>query len=260
MTRALTPFHGRRGHRREVTPRPVDLPWLTAEQMAEVDRAMVQDYGILLPQMMELAGRHLASLARERFRAETEQCLDTVILAGTGGNGGGALVAARRLAGWGINVAVVLAANADRLGEVPRHQLEIVRQMGIEVHDAHELLHHSPGLIIDGLLGYGIRGDPRERAAMLIRWANTMAAPTLALDLPSGLDATTGAAGEPTIEATATMTLALPKEGLRKDGADRFVGELYLADIGVPRQLYARPPLNLAAPDVFATSDRVRLS
>ena len=237
-----------------------NLPWLTAKQMAEVDRALVQDYGILLPQMMELAGRHLACLARERFLSESEQQRKTVILVGKGGNGGGALVAARRLAGWGISVSVALATDADLFGEVPRHQLEIVRQMGIEVHDADELVHHSPGLIIDGLLGYGVHGDPRERIAMLIRWANTMAAPTLALDLPSGLDATTGAAGEPTIEATATMTLALPKEGLRREGADRFVGELYLADIGVPCQLYTRPPLNLEAPDVFATSDRVRLS
>jgi len=242
-----------------VTLQRTDVPWLTSEQMAEVDRAMVQDYSILLPQMMELAGRHLASLARERFRDESERGQGTMVLAGKGGNGGGALVAARRLAGWGINVSVVLAADANLFGEVPRHQLEIVRQMGIEVHDAHELLHCSPGLIIDGLLGYGVRGDPRERVAMLIRWANTMAASTLALDLPSGLDATTGAAGEPTIEAAATMTLALPKEGLRASGADRFVGELYLADIGVPRQLYTRPPLNLEAPDAFAISDRVRL-
>jgi len=243
-----------------VTSPRAEVPWLTAEQMAEVDRAMVQDYGILLPQMMELAGRHLASLARERFRAEIEQGQGAVILAGKGGNGGGALVAARRLAGWGINVSVVLAADAESLGEVPRHQLEIAREMGIDVRDDHDLLQHSPGLIIDGVIGYGLRGDPRGRAAMLIRWANTMAAPTLALDLPSGLDATTGAAGEPTIEAAATMTLALPKEGLRGDGADQFVGELYLADIGVPRQLYTRPPLNLAAPGVFAASDRVRLS
>jgi NAD(P)H-hydrate epimerase len=87
-----------------------------------------------------------------------------------------------------------------------------------------------------------------------------MAAPTLALDLPSGLDATTGGAGDPTIEAVATMTLALPKEGLRAEGTDQFVGELYLADIGVPRLLYTRPPLNLEAPDVFAASDRVRLN
>ncbi len=236
------------------------VSWLTAEQMAEVDRAMVDDYGILLPQMMELAGRHLADLARERFRANIEPGRGVMILAGKGGNGGGALVAARRLAGWGVDVSVALAADAELLGEVPRHQLAIVRQMGIEVREDHDLLQHAPSLIVDGLLGYGVRGNPRERAARLIRWANTMTAPTMALDLPSGLHATTGVAGEPTIEAEATMTLALPKEGLRADGARQFVGELYLADIGVPRHLYTRPPLNLAAPDVFAASDRVRLA
>jgi len=242
-----------------MTPPGVDMPWLSAEQMAEVDRAMVQDYGILLPQMMELAGRHLAGLARDRFLAREHPRQRVVVLAGKGGNGGGALVAARRLSGWGIDASVVLSTDARRLAAVPRHQLETVRRMGIDVRGTDALPPEAPALVIDGVIGYGLRGDPRESAAALISWANATTAPILALDLPSGLDATTGAAGRPTVEATATMTLALPKQGLRGDGAERFVGELYLADIGVPRQLYAQPPLGLSAPDVFATSDRVRL-
>lgn len=84
-------------------------------------------------------------------------------------------------------------------------------------------------------------------------------APVLALDTPSGLDTTTGAAMEPVIRARATMTLALPKEGLRAQRAESFVGELYLANISVPPGLYARPPLNLDIGPIFARADIVCL-
>lgn len=94
---------------------------------------------------------------------------------------------------------------------------------------------------------------------MLIDWANRAAAPVLALDVPSGLDATSGTVWEPCIRATATMTLALPKRGLLAPGARGAVGELYLADIGVPPQLYARPPLGLAVASPFGAADVVRI-
>jgi NAD(P)H-hydrate epimerase len=117
----------------------------------------------------------------------------------------------------------------------------------------------APDLIVDGVIGYSLRGAPRGRAAALIHGANESAAPVLALDVPSGLDGTTGAAAEPVTRAAATMTLAMPKQGLRSGLATGLVGELYLADIGVPPALYARHPLRLNVPDVFAQGDVVRL-
>ncbi|MCP4309331.1 MAG: NAD(P)H-hydrate epimerase, partial [bacterium] len=85
-------------------------------------------------------------------------------------------------------------------------------------------------------------------------------APVLSLDTPSGLDTTSGTVFEPAMRAAATMTLALPKAGLLGDAAERVVGELYLADISVPPQLYGREPLNLAVGHVFAHGDIVRLT
>jgi NAD(P)H-hydrate epimerase len=114
-------------------------------------------------------------------------------------------------------------------------------------------------LVIDGLIGYSLSGPPRGNFAMLIDWANRAAAPVLALDVPSGLDATSGTVWEPCIRATATMTLALPKRGLLARGARGAVGELYLADIGVPPQLYARPPLGLVVASPFGAADVVRI-
>ncbi|MGE0041130.1 MAG: NAD(P)H-hydrate epimerase, partial [Vicinamibacterales bacterium] len=223
------------------------VPVLDVAAMVEVDRAMVEDFGIALPQMMEHAGRHLAYLARERFLAGDLRGRHVVVLAGPGGNGGGALVAARRLVGWGATVSVVVSVDDDAFAPVPRHQLAIARRLPLALIRPDGVAGVTPpDLVIDGVIGYSLRGAPRGGAARLITWANAGAAPVLALDIPSGLDGTTGAPADPTIEAAATMTLALPKRGLRVGTARRFVGELYLADIGVPPGLYARAPLDLA--------------
>src|SRR5258708_26935633 len=80
------------------------IPYVTTEQMIEVDRAMMEDVHIELIQMMENAGRHLAHLARMRFFDGNPRGKHVVVLAGTGGNGGGALVCARRLYNWGAPV------------------------------------------------------------------------------------------------------------------------------------------------------------
>ncbi|NNG47505.1 MAG: hypothetical protein HKM86_10390, partial [Deltaproteobacteria bacterium] len=103
------------------------------------------------------------------------------------------------------------------------------------------------------------RGAPTGTAGKLIRWANAQNAPVLSLDAPSGVDTTTGTVFDPAIRASATMTLALPKEGLRAPGVDAHVGELYLADISVPPLLYAGPELGIAAGHLFAKSDIIRL-
>lgn len=238
-----------------------DVPYLDTEQMIEVDRAMVEDYRIELVQMMENAGRCLAILARERFLEGRLENKHITVMAGSGGNGGGALVAARRLHNWGAKVQVVLAQPATRMTAVARHQLEILERMGVECVPVPELppLDRVPDLIIDGLIGYSLKGAPYGVTRDLIEWSNASGTSVLALDTPSGLDITTGTVSEPTIIATATMTLALPKEGLRSPGADANVGELYLADISVPPSLYNEPALGLKVEPIFASGDIVRM-
>lgn len=236
------------------------IPYITTEQMREVDRAMIEDYQIDLIQMMENAGRNLAHLARGRFLGGNPQGKRVVILAGTGGNGGGALVCARRLHNYGATVSVFVTADKANFTPIPKHQFEILERMLISVQQADAISEESaPDLIIDGIIGYSLQGNPHGNAAILIQWANTSSAPILALDAPSGVDTTTGSVFVPVIRASATMTLALPKEGLRAEGVEAQVGELYLADISVPPQLYASPALNLDVPPIFAESDIVRL-
>lgn len=241
-------------------PIDADVPFITADQMREVDRAMVEDYGILLVQMMENAGRCLAHLARVRFLGGDPTGRRVVVLAGPGGNGGGGLVCARRLHGWGAAVEVWLSRTAEEMAEVPRRQLRTLRQTGMAVHgpeDRPEL--PACDLVVDALLGYSLHGAPLGAAADLIVAANANEAPVLSLDVPSGIDSTTGEVQEPAAVADATMTLALPKTGLQAEAARRHVGELYLADIGVQPGLYARPPLGLDVGPLFAGDDILRI-
>ncbi len=235
------------------------VPFLSTAQMVEVDRAMIEDYGILLIQMMENAGRNLAHLARLRFLSGEPGGKRVAILAGVGGNGGGALVCARRLSSWGAGVEVFVTKPEEELSEIPRHQLGIINRMNIPSCIGAPSAAASFDLVVDGIIGYSLAGPPRGTAAEMIRWAGAQTTPVLALDVPSGVDAGTGSVFDPAIDATATMTLALPKEGLRAQSVRAHVGELYLADISVPPELYAEPALRLQVPALFSQSEIVQL-
>ena len=93
----------------------------------------------------------------------------------------------------------------------------------------------TPSVIIDALIGYSLKGAPRGRLGELVEWANTSNASTVALDTPTGLDVTDGSTPGQVVSAAATLTLALPKVGLR---GHRAVGDLYVADISVPPAVY----------------------
>jgi NAD(P)H-hydrate epimerase len=235
------------------------IPTLTGEQMLEVDRSLLSDFGIERLQVMEIAGRQLARLTRDRFLGGDVRGKPVSVLAGAGGNGGGALVAARCLSSWGAVVEIVLMRSDDAYGDVQARQLAIVRKMGLGIRNAEE---ESPDdatdVIIDGMVGYGLRGRLKRALAESIRWATAQPAPVLSLDVPTGMDATTGERPGPAIKASATMTLALPKTGLAVPGAEEFTGHLYLADIGVPSAVYRR--LGISVGPIFSGSDLLRLS
>ncbi len=228
--------------------------------MREVDRAMIEDYGISLIQMMENAGRNLANWPGGDF------C--TVILAGVVlwswpalvGTVGEGLYAPAVYETWGAEVRVWMTAPITGLSDVPLHQLGILQRMGISIVVAGELLVLPPAdLLVDAMIGYSLAGSPTGLVATLIDAANNHGAPILALDVPSGVNTTTGAASGAAIRARATLTLALPKIGLCAETAKQHMGELYLADISVPPGLYSRPPLDLKVDNVFAQDEIVRL-
>ncbi|MBV9601024.1 MAG: NAD(P)H-hydrate epimerase [Chloroflexi bacterium] len=235
---------------------PEAVPTLTVDQMREVDRLMLEEFQIGLLQMMENAGRALALEARRLLGGDVRGSR-VIVPAGRGGNGGGGLTAARRLSIWGADVSVVLGASRSEFEGVPRHQLDIVERLPVLVREAPfdemEDALRSADLILDALIGYSLRGAPREPIASVIRAANASRTPLLALDIPSGLNADTGEVCDPTIRAVATLTLALPKAGLTRRAAAAWVGDLYLADISVPDAVYAR--LGVSVGPMFSRSE-----
>ena len=231
------------------------IPALTTAQMAEVDRLMIEEYGIVLIQMMENAGRNLAKLARRMLDGKLAG-RKIAVLCGAGNNGGGGMVAARHLHNRGADIQVKLIADPDKLKNIPAHQWRILQTMGIAVEYTLELARAD--LILDAIIGYGLTGNPRGEAAEWIKRAHGSGRPILALDAPSGLNTTTGAPGQPCIRATATLTLALPKTGLIAPQAQPLVGELYLADIGVPPELYRR--IGLEVGTLFAEDTIIRIN
>lgn len=216
-----------------------DLPAVDAGTMRDVDQHMEQKVGIDLVRMMENAGRALSEVAITDFAPR-----HVVVLHGSGGNGGGALVAARHLVNRGVEVTLV--SSGTPLTPVPRAQRVILDQMGVL--EAAGKTPPSCDLVIDGLVGYSLRGRPSGRVAELIGWAGAQRAPVLSLDVPSGFDAEQGEFLDPAIDATATVTLALPKKGL---AGHARTGRLYLADISVPSIVYRDLGLRVAG-DLFA--------
>ncbi|HUX71014.1 MAG TPA: NAD(P)H-hydrate epimerase [Cellulomonadaceae bacterium] len=235
------------------TPTGLLVPAITTEQMREVDRVAVEEVGPNLYQMMENAGRNLASLCAQTLGTGWGAA-PIMVLAGTGGNGGGGLCAARHLVNHGGQVTVVVS-EPSRLTGVPAEQLALYRAAGGRIASVAEVDTIDAVLVVDAVLGYSLGGAPRGPAGELVAWLSSRTNPVISLDVPSGLDSTTGEAAGAFVRASATLTLALPKTGLDVEA----VGRLWLADLGIPREVYRRvgvqPP-----PNLFTSGYRVELT
>lgn len=232
---------------------PAAIPAATADQMAQVDRIMMDELGVDVLQLMEAAGIAVAEAARRQTGGDIAG-KRVLLLAGSGGNGGDALVAARHLLAWGALPRVVLSKPATDLPETTAHQERAARAVGVTIDsmpDAIDMIREDHDLLVDGLLGFSGRGDPHGVVAEMIDLGNANPAPTLAIDLPSGLDATTGTVGTPCIHAAATIALVLPKAGFRASEARSRCGRIEVATIGVPATVLARIGVDVA-PDLFS--------
>jgi hydroxyethylthiazole kinase-like uncharacterized protein yjeF len=239
-----------------------EVPSIGAAQMAEVDRIAVQELQLPVDLLMENASRQIAAAARLLLGGKVAG-KRVIGLVGSGNNGGDAAGALRHLVNWGARVCAELAAPQERQRETVRAQtvrllLATTWEAAI-VHDASQegLRDLDADLLLDGLLGYSARGAPRDTVAELIAAANASAVPILAVDIPSGLDPDTGDVPDVAIRAKATVTLALPKTGLLAPGARRAVGELLLADIGIPHPAFARVGIDTRR--LFVDGDLVRI-
>lgn len=218
------------------------IPAITAAQMIEVDRIAMTETGPNLYQMMENAGRSLALLAMHKM-GENRQDAQYVILAGSGGNGGGGICAGRHLANRGLDVSCCFIF-PDRMTEVTAWQRQIFLNAGGQEISLPKLKRFKPDIILDALFGYNLNAAPHGPALDLIQWANLSDALKMSLDVPSGIDATTGESPGEYCHADDTLTLALPKTGLLPS----TTGDLYLADIGIPSVVYEKIKISYTSP------------
>ena len=262
---------------RTVTGAPVTA--VTAEEMRAVDRVATDALGIDLLQMMENAGRtlagHASDLARRPASARSEdgergeartgagagiEAEDRttqggiVVLAGNGGNGGGGIACARHLANHGVAVEIVLDRDPIALDGVAATQHGVASEMGVQTatENATDRIERA-AVVVDALVGYGLDGAAKGRAATLIETANDASGDVLSLDVPSGVNATTGERAGPAARPDRTVTLALPKTGL-EEGPD----PLFLADISVPAAVYRRLDIEYESPFWEAYSIELR--
>jgi NAD(P)H-hydrate epimerase len=205
----------------------ISVPAVTAAEMANVDQVATESVGLALLSMMENAGRNLAAIVR---RVRTDESV--LVLAGAGGNGGGGLSCARHLANRDLPVSVVLDGPAAALSGATETQYRVLDAMDVRVGEATSAAIDGDVLVVDALVGYGLTGPLRGDGAALAE-ASADAAVVLALDIPSGVNATTGEIPGVSVDADTTLTLALPKTGLGP-----HAGDLFLGDIGIPAVVY----------------------
>lgn len=211
------------------------LPIVTGFQMAAVDRAMVEVCGLDLVQVMEVAGRAVASVARILQPTGT-----VAVLCGSGGNGGDGFVCARHLVGWGFDACCWPVKPVDEYHGLAAHNLRVCQRIGVPISGPGDRIEFDGvDLIIDGLFGFGLSAAPSGRAVQLIEAASCAPARVLAIDIPSGIDATTGRAHGAALSAIATLTLGLPKRGLLIEDGPTHAGTVIVADIGIPAAAYA---------------------
>lgn len=219
------------------------FPIITSEQMADVDREAVNN-GLSITQMMEYAGLGCARIM-QKFEGSK-----ILILVGKGHNGGDGLAAARHLINWGYDVKILMAESPEDFREASKTHYDLLKKMGVNIEiwghgDEQKDYFKNCDLIMDALLGYNINGDPRGHYKFLIEEANISEKVIVAIDIPSGLEGSTGKPNNPTIKANTTLTLALPKKGLIE--SKHYVGELYISDLGIPDFVYKKAGINVPA-------------
>lgn len=232
--------------------------YITSEEMAALDENC-SFYGLVPLQLMENAGAHLATEIMKRFTDDERNTVKVTIVAGKGNNGGDAFVAARHLHGKPLqgfrgqrggaplfNVKTMLIGRSQDLRtEETKKNWQILKESGYateEITDSSSLkaasaTFNDSDVIIDAIFGTGVKGKIREPESTAIDLINAAKAKpqafVVAVDVPSGLDPDTGKA-EKAVRANLTVTFHKAKRGLVKEVAANYVGELVVADIGIP--------------------------
>lgn len=224
---------------------------VTGEQMRRIDRRAIEEVGIPSLQLMEAAGRGVADALLADWPEAREARV--VVLCGKGNNGGDGLVAARRLVELGLRPQVFLAARAEELAGDAAVNLQAARDGGVELREIagsggrealDRCLERRP-IVLDALLGTGVRGGARGPIAELIERLNDSGARVASIDLPSGIEADAAQVAGVAVRAERTYTLCRPKLALVFDPAARLAGRWRVVPIGIPDAAVAAEGITL---------------
>lgn len=206
----------------------------TVAQIRELERGAIESYGISAAQLMERAGKAAFDLLQERWpRAKT-----VAVLCGTGNNGGDGFVLARYCQQAQIKVKLY---HIDAINELPATALEaaqsaIAAGVDCEIYTAAADL--DVDVVVDALLGIGLHGDVRGVYKDAIMSIHQSEKDVLSIDIPSGIDADTGAVLGGAVRATATITYIGLKQGLYTGSAPAYVGDVVCHDLGIPTEAF----------------------
>lgn len=214
---------------------------VTAEQMAEIDRRAQEEYGITQAVLMENAGLAVAKEILEDLGSApaSGHPLPTriAVLCGKGNNGGDGFVAARLLNASGANITIFAAAIGGVKKGAAADNLMKVQELALDIRLLDDFLPEGFDIAVDAMFGTGFKGELNGVYANAGAALNSSEIRVYAVDISSGLDATTGYASKNTPQAFKTITLGLPKNGFYIKDGPRISGEILVKDIGFPQEL-----------------------
>ena len=220
---------------------------VTIDQMREIDRRTIEEYGIPSIVLMENAGRQAYEVAKKMLGKDLTK-KKAAVICGKGKNGGDGFVVARYLLNYGANIYVFLLGDVSSLAEETLINFQILKKCRIEIDEVKtsneikgiENALKSADLVIDAILGIGVRGEVKSPLKDVIEIINSSGKHVMSIDIPSGLDGDTGDVLGVCVKATATVTMGAVKNGFFLKDGPSHVGELTVADIGIPSALLKR--------------------
>jgi len=223
---------------------------VSAEEMRRCDEAAIRSFGIPSLFLMESAGAGVAGVVQSRYGSVSGKRV--LIVCGRGNNGGDGFVVARHLSNKGARVDLLLLAAPRSLTGDAKRNYEILKAISrrcpgfITLHPFSSRVFQKispPALIVDAIFGTGFSGKVKSPVSKVIEWINRQQVPVISIDIPSGVQGTTGTVEGPAIKATVTPTMGALKTGLLCNQGRDLSGEVVVVDIGIPPAVFNDPRL-----------------
>ena len=221
---------------------------MSRDEVRAFDQWAINVLGIPGIVLMENAGRSCAELIKEKLKSITKPAV--CIFCGTGNNGGDGYVIARHLLNSGFKITVIISGERSKIKGDAKTNLDILEQMGQPIEQLNfsgniqnqvKTFAAGADMIVDGIFGTGLTGELKNEYKDLIESINAANRPTLAIDIPSGLDCDSGKPLGAAVKATYTVTFVAVKNGFIVPQAAEYTGEIFVVSIGVEADSIKKP-------------------